>query len=524
MELKQAAEDATVDRRTAQKELWTLFQNKQDYSKKKAWQSQIFIPKISMVVEQATSIVKRAVISTHKLFKMESDFEGIDDIEDDYKRVIDDSNFADAFSESVKTSFLLGFGVIKCLWEGGLSYQNIDIANLFVDPDWVPNADERPKYFIECKEMDWAKLLSMAKEINALAGKEIYDIKVIKGLAEDFKDADEDARRQSRLDLNDYSRPDRRVRLLEYWGDIITGDKIEENQLIVIANDKYIIRQQDNPFDHGLSPYIPLVPIVYPHRGSCGVSLVEPVVRLQYAYNNIMNLAIDNLNFSVNKVFEFNAANISNPRSLTQLYPGKMIAKTGVQRALEEVKTSNIGQDVFAMLNLIKDEIEKGTAVTEFLMGSTGKTKTATEAELKTSQAQGLFNTIARDLETNSIRPALKMGYDLLVQFAGAPDIDVNFKVGGLSLLLVHREQVQRTTEILGMALKSDTLAGLTDVKVLWQKLLNLYDCEDAYAPNQPLRPDQKIQLNEAGAKRAREEVSKMSPEEIMQKAKELGV
>jgi len=522
---KQSAEDASRDRRKIWKELWLLFQNKQDYSSKSEWQSQIFIPKISMVIEQASTVVKQAVMATRKLFKMESK-EDVSELQKKYKEKLDTSNFAQALGEAMKTSFLLGFGMVKCLWDEGLSFSNIDVANLFIDPDFSPNSDKKPGYIIEYKEMELASLIDMAKRINKAAGKSIYNIREINKIEEDYSNSDVDTERRERLGLKEYSKVNKMVQILEFWGDIVSedGKKVKKNQLIFLANEKYIIRQQENPFWHEKPPYVPIVPVTYPFRGICGVSLVEPVVRLQYSYNNIMNLAIDNLNFSVNKVFEYNTGNVMNARNLTKLYPGKLIAKTGQGRALEEVRTSNVGQDVFQMLDLIKNEIEKGTAVTEFLMGTSGKSKTATEAELKTAQAQGLFNTIARDIEKNSIKPLIEMGYSLCVQFDEAPDIEIEFKVGGLSLLLVQREQVQRITEILGIALQSETLGRITNIKELWQKLLNFYNLDDVYEENQPLRPDQKIQASQAGADRAREEVSKMSDEQIMQKVQQMGI
>jgi hypothetical protein len=71
------------------------------------------------------------------------------------------------------------------------------------------------------------------------------------------------------------------------------------------------------------------------------------------------------------------------------------------------------------------------------------QSKTLGEVQLKTMESRGLFDTIARDLERNSIKPLLEMSYSLLVQFAGFPEIEGRylFSVGGLSLLLMQKEQ-----------------------------------------------------------------------------------
>ena len=82
-------------------------------------------------------------------------------------------------------------------------------------------------------------------------------------------------------------------------------EEIKKNQVLMIANDKYIIRKMvDNPFNHGKPPYVLSYAMVYPHRGMSGVSLVEPSAKLQYTYNNILNLYMDNLNLSLdNKMY-----------------------------------------------------------------------------------------------------------------------------------------------------------------------------------------------------------------------------
>jgi hypothetical protein len=296
----------------------------------------------------------------------------------------------------------------------------------------------------------------------------------------------------------------------------------------MVANKKNIVRKQDNPFDHGQLPYVPTTPIPYPHRGSWGVSLVEPVVKMQYAYNNIINLSIDNLNFSVNKVYQYQPSNLVNPRSLTRLYPGKLVATHNGADAIKEVRTSNIGQDSFAAMGLLQSEIQKGTAVTEFLLGTAGGSKTATEAKIKTAQAQGIFDTIARSIEINSLAPIIKMVFDLMVQFGEIPaelKDRYKFEVGGLSLLLVRQEQTSNVQQVLGAALQNETLADMTNIRELYSKYLELLNLEDVLVDEQQgPNKDQERQIDQQTQEQAQKQVAGMSDEEILAAAEELGV
>lgn len=529
LQLKKEAKDATDERRNAADELWNMYQNRQDYTKKKDWQSKVFVPKVFMAIEQATAIVKRAVMSPRRLFKLSpidpKDEEAKDAMPDNERRLklsLKESNFATSYSETMKEGFLVGLGVPKVLWERGLKFVNVPTSKHYRDPDWKSGSFEPPKFDIEEKEMDLAELKDMAKKINEEAGSKVFNIKEINSIKEDQRDVTKETEERARQGISEHTKTDKRVKVLEFWGSIIDKKKntVKKEQLRVIANEKYIIRSQENPFDHRKSPYLPVIPIVYPHRGTWGVSLVEPVAKMQYAYNNIINLAVDNLNFSVNKMFEYQPSNLVNPRNATSVYPGKMFAKHGVGQAVMEVRTTGLGQDSFMALELLGREIEKGTAVTEFLMGTAGKSKTATEAELKTAQAQGLFDTIARDIETNSLAPLIEMCFDLLIQF---DVIDAKFlgrykfDVGGLSLLLVRREQIERISQILALALKSETIASMTNIRELWQKLLNFYSLEDVYSEEtQGPNLDQQGLITQQADEQAKKQIASMSDEEIM--------
>ncbi|KKL61149.1 hypothetical protein LCGC14_2198220, partial [marine sediment metagenome] len=472
--LRREADDATRDRRLAADELWTLYQNRQNYSRKKDWQSKIFVPKIFMSVEQATAIVKRAIMSPKRLFKIEPISpddevakEKLKDVDRVLKRHLKESNFATSYAETMKEAFLVGVGVPKVLWEGGLRFVNVPTSKFFRDPDWQAGSFEPPKYDIEEKEMDLSELKDMAKRINTDAGRSIYNMAEINKIKEDQRDIEHETEERIRRGISQHNKVDKRVVLTEFWGTLVDKktNKVKKNQLRVVANQRLIIRSQDNPFEPQRSPYVPTTPIIYPHRGIWGISLVEPIVKMQYAYNNIINLGIDNLNFSVNKIFEYQPSNLVNPRSLTQLYPGKLVAKHSSAPAIQEVRTSGLGQDSFMVLDLLQSEMQKGTAITEFLLGTAGKSKTATEAELKTAQAQGLFDTIARDIETNSLALIIQMSFDRLIQFGVIPEElrgKYKFDVGGLSLLLVRREQTERIQQVLGLALQSQTVAQMT--------------------------------------------------------------
>ncbi len=228
IDCKKEAERATKGLRDKQRELWLLYQNKENWDKKKKWQSKVFIPKIFMAVERATSLVKRAILQTSKLFTMEQmdektaplnsqlrelrmaesvDEEAIDTVqkkldllkeqltEDErrFKKELKHSNFVSGYGEMTKSSFLLGLGDLKRLWDDNkkkLRYENIDVLNLYISPDYMPFEDENPDYLIEYKEMKLAYLRKMAEATNKEAGSEVFDMEEVENIKSDFQKAE----------------------------------------------------------------------------------------------------------------------------------------------------------------------------------------------------------------------------------------------------------------------------------------------------------------------------------------------
>lgn len=531
------AKDASATRRKVWKELWDVYQNRQDYRLKQDWQAKMFAPKAWMKIERAAAEVKRAMLSINKLFKLDIDDsrEWNDEqkemlinekpaVETRFKRALEKSNLANVYSTMTKGAFLLGVGVPKVLWDyekNGLNFQNVQALQTYVSPDFKVYEDDRPKYLIEEFEMDLAAFKVMAWKVNEAAGQEIYDWSEIERIEEDFQDTEKKQAERKQLGYGEFKFVNKRVLLWHFWGDIVSEDEksIDENQLCVLVNKKYVVRKQSNPFSHGKVPHVLTFPLPYPHRGIAGCSLVEPMVKILYTYNNLMNMFVDNMNWSVNKMFEYDPNRLLNPKSVLTIYPGKLLqVHEGQNPTMKETPVTSVARDAIPGLEFLDRETQEATSVTEFLMSMPSrKAKTLGEVEIKTAESKGLFDTIARDLEQNSIKPLLEMSYSLLVQFAGFPDIRGKYviKVGGLSLLLIQKEQVEQVEKVINIAVKVPPLAQMTDMGELWKKFLGILNLTDVYVEEEDRGPSpEQIQMQAELA--AQQAVSQMSPEEIM--------
>jgi hypothetical protein len=568
LDRQKESDDAAKPLREQWKELWQLYQNKQDWSNKASWQSKCFIPKIFMIVEAISAEIKKAVIHPKKLFKFELDdrqeqeaisqlneqiieLEGpdpgaanmmgelktqIQKIEDRieirrkrmvqrekaFKQELLNSNLANVYALMIKVALLLGIGVPKVLWDSRkkrAKFENVDVFNVSIDPSYMPFQEDRPGYLIERQVLDLARLRKLARAKGSK-----YKKTEVKKIEDDAKKLEKQSEEQTRRGQGQHNRAKRTVELLQYWGDVIDKDdeKIEENMLLVVANGKYLIRKQKNPFKHELPPYIPTMPIPYPHRGQAGISLVQPMAKLQYAYNNIINMWLDNLNFTVNKAFTYDPNKLQDPKAMTAIYPGKKIPVNG-ENAVNEIQVTPLKRDSFMVLSQIDREIQEGTRVTESVSGmGSKKKKTLGEIELNTAQSKGLFEVIGRDIEQNSLKQVLEMAYDLYSQFQRweKREGNYNFIVGGLSLIITQQQLTERVGQALTMSLQSPQLAQITDIKDLWLRFLSVFNLQDAYEEpdthGQNLRPDQVQAIQNKADQDAKQTVARMSPQQIM--------
>jgi hypothetical protein len=567
----QEADDATKKRQAVWSELWEIYQCRQDYSKKASWQSKIVAPKVWMAVEKSSAEVRRALMQTQKLFKLDLDdsdergkmsqiraammmrptpqdqmmlmrldqaqqastqpeeqelyaqqaqqlqgeianylgrcSKALQEMERNIKLQeiqmgLDESRFisalkrtnlAQVYSEMCKSAFLLGLGVHKIGWTWKLKQavcKHIDVFNIALSPDWEPSQQGRPEYIIERSVMKLARLHEMAEEVNKNSGQTIYDLEVIKQVQSDYTSPDQD-KQDKRRGISSYLRKTKQVELKHFWGDVPREDSTGydvRKRYVVMVNDKDIIRNGQNPFDHGLDPYILTIPLVFPHRGHSGVGLVEYMVKLNYAYNNLLNIYLDNLNFTVNRQYQVDVNLLADPRTMTAVYPGKIWElKPGAgqtQPAIRGLEMGQVGGEAIKALEVIDHDIGESSGVTEYMQGVPGeRDKTLGEIQLGLAQSKGLFDVVGKEMEQYSLKPTLERMYDLYVQFAGyTPRKDkYHITVGGLSVLLDIKQLTESLSNVLSMCFKFPPLAERTDIDDLWQKLLSVHNLSDAY-------------------------------------------
>ena len=521
---KKEAESARKGIQQGWDELWQLYQNRQDFSKKADWQSKCSIPKLATAIEKASAIVKKGLVGSPSYFTVESLLypEKILLTKDLIDLYLKKANFIPKFVEATTIGLILGIASQKFWWEEALKIKNVDPYNLFLDPEAKSFDFSDSRYVIERVEEDLGVLKNRIKDPEL---KKYWNVETIDKIDQDYRRMDLEAKERLRRGMSSPSgnKYHKKVELLEFWGNLVDedGNIVEEKQLVVIANGKYVARHQDNPFWHKNPPYVLNLPKPYPFR-LIGKSMIGNSARMQYTLNNIINLQVDNLNYAINKLFRADLPTIGNIETLMNIYPGKVInAPSG---AFEALRVGDIPMGSFAELNFFDREIQNSTAVTEFLMGlPTAKGRpTKGEVVAKTAEGHSHFDSIAYDIEKQTMGKIIEMVHALIIQFAFIEPVDpalaklcekhgnmitalsekerrdlatgdFTFKGSGISLMLAQDEKLQklfmllRFTEDPKIAQKYDRLKIID--KII--ELLGVGNVEDfkVTAPPMPEMP-----------------------------------
>lgn len=444
------ADDERLEQKRTWDELWRLYNNQYDFSKKADWQSKNFVPKIAMGVEAAAASLKRALIQTPDFFGVEAMTE-----EDKPKAILleklikywlDQNDFNNQFVESLKSALLTSLMVFKVyaveeeiqdlkwpepsMLDFGdetvsepvpISRRRKAIRIDAVDPyDFWIDPTGRGKYVIQRSRIDLDDLKEAAESGD-------YDQKAVSEIEESFAQAQADYEQALREGKEGTPPPFRKsVELLEFWGDLPDqdGNLLFRNGTITIANQRWVIRGPiDNPYLHRKVPFVWGAPTTKPfsvyHR-----PLFRDIIGLARMQTELLNLILDGNIFAVAKAFELDLDQIYDPNEIKAgVYPGKVFKKRGsINPGMPMIREINIGAvpaQALSIYQLLDREIQGGTGINEIKLGLPAMRgqPTATEVQTRTAEANSLFDTMSRGLEEQIIEPILDMVYKLILQY-----------------------------------------------------------------------------------------------------------
>lgn len=292
-----------------------------------------------------------------------------------------------------------------------VGFDLVDVFDFFVDPEatciedaeWVAHRTRRTLDYLErmeergiYKNIDELKL-ELKENEESTGGTETEPQKQIKLQIEGH--------------LPDKSGLMKPIEIIEYMNKA-------DNDLITIANGKYIIREGENPFQHGKFPYVIGKIISTPHE-FFGIGLIEAGAPSARIMEDLLNNGLDSMNFSINPIIGVDSTRIEDTELASR--PGGIWHTTGPPReTLFPMVIPDASQSTLTWFQLINEIAKRGTGVIDYVVGQTSGSKTATEASLMTNEAAKRIGLHIKMFGMTFVNPLAEMVHELNRQFITA--------------------------------------------------------------------------------------------------------
>ena len=283
----------------------------------------------------------------------------------------------------VKDSLIYGTSILKLTWKTGTKYDGpcaevVDLAGseIYFDPT-TPNINDPHNWWIHEYE----------ETLENIKANKNYTIANVDELTpqDQTNDYYKDFREFIAGRTPGKDTVAKKGKIWEFWGEV-DG----EARLIVILNEKYIIRNDKNPYDHDCPPFIAIVDVEDPHE-PLGIGEIEPIESLQYELNDVRNQRMDNVTMILHRMWEvLKGADIDESELV---WRPNGIVHTDIQGAVKPIEVPDVTRSSYNEETLIKQDIATASGVTDYArgLGNQGSTQ-ANETARGISMMQEVAN------------------------------------------------------------------------------------------------------------------------------------
>lgn len=451
---KKEAEEARKKRMERNKENFEIYNLNQDFSHKKVGQSQEFLAKQQMAVEQITSFVQQGVIDLKNWFKVEYE-SGVkkeelridsSTLEKLTLRQVQKNKISDFLGDSVKMGILGSLAICKVhgchynksKWEIDNSLGKTQLIRndkkywqlkleLIRQEDYYPDPTGAGLYEIQGIDMDYHELLALAESYP-----EDYDMEAIKLLSPEV-DLEQELKKSRETDQVENMYENRkRIRVYEMWGTIIdTSSKkvTHKDTVCAITESGIVIRKPSpNPFWHNESPFI-VHPFVRIPKSVWHRALMDASTKHNIAINELYNLMVDAGMMSAFGIRQLREDWLDDPSQVDDGIPaGTTLSVTSScppgQKVLERVDTGTLGSEAFNMFQMMDREHQSSSLTNDVRMGNLPQRAVkATEIVASNQTITGMFNGVIKLLEENYVTEILRKSALNIAQYMDDVDL-----------------------------------------------------------------------------------------------------
>lgn len=447
------SEDARRDRITQGDRNWDLYLGRQDFSYKQEGQSQEFVPKVPVAVEQMASLIKRGMVAFGAYYDMQLSPELSTIISPETLRNIFDGflgdlwgpnsqtfNFSTIMSDAVKQALLKNLIILKVhggymkkhkwKFQRGVPFadpkDSIDEWHLRVDlvrfEDYYPDPTGSGLYEIQRSEKDLHEILDAAEEgiYDQAAVDELIGVMYTRPDDEELSDEDRNQ--------NESTEPSFRKRVLidEFWGTILDDDgKVaHRNVLCTVANERFLIRPPEpNPFWHQESPFV-VAPLIRVPHSVFHKAIFDHASDLNIAINELFNLMLDGGIASVHGIKQIRLEDLEDPGQVEGgIKQGTTLAVKATlphnAKVLETVSEGEIPPEALTMYQTLNQEFNAAAMTNDLKLGQIPQKEVLATEIMESSQGQSvMLEGMIGDLENEIMARALRKGFLNVLQMA----------------------------------------------------------------------------------------------------------
>jgi len=429
---------------------YLMFKQDREQALKKAekeWRSNLFVPIAFTIIETWVPNIVNAIFSTNPPIKMKptkhEDFLKADVAELLTNVQSEEDGLKLKFEKMIKDCGIGGLAVGCETWYHKeiekhvvtRSRPSVDLfgRSFFLSPNEVEKEETKtvttfdgPK-FMQIDPHDWYPDHSK-DNIDDMRGagrefilyidevEELYNAGVFtekgewKKLKKDYKDGGirrEDLSGQIERRLEEF---DSQIENVQGVESVLIKEYMEDNRLVYIANDKYVLRNTDNPNWHSKKHYVDIKAVEIPHQ-YYPKSIVWTVSDIQNAINNLWNQKADNVRFLLNNMMTVIEDEILYERDLVPRPGGRIRVKSN-HNAVMPLPTDNVTQDAYQQLPELMEMSQNASGIFDIVKGQMARKETATVGSILANAAgTRLESTIQRIANTG-----LKRIYQMMVE------------------------------------------------------------------------------------------------------------
>ena len=302
----------------------------------------------------------------------------------------------------------------------------IDIRDIFMSPTSI---DIQDGWVIHRKHDTYGSLLQKA-ELGIYDKDRVLELKDV-----DIKYGDEDKPlvHDGKEDNEKTNKLTHRIQILEFWGKVprtwIEANSNKEqfiSAVITLAGmpDGYkVIRRQENPFWHGLNPFIKATYVRKP-KEAYGKSVPQITGDLNLMINNIVNSRIENVMLAMQKIFIGLAGEV---KSNQTVFPGVILTED-TPNALRPLDIPDMTPNAYQETFEIERYLQEASGDTKSSQGTGGGqsgnvNNTATGMSLVFRAASTRMMMQAKQMEYEAIKEILQRFYQLDYQYLDIKDV-----------------------------------------------------------------------------------------------------